>query len=233
MKRKLESLENENPVFETIYITKEPVRLDTKTTIIPDDSVNETSKKNYGFAISTWIYLYPKDSKKTDSGYKTIFEFSYPNMKLIYKENIGGDALIFTPSIESAPNEPNNIQMPVPNSGKHILHQKWNNIIINYDTERLDIFINGVLRFTKNGIILSPNHSRIGSVNLGENGGLRGAVKDIVYYPIPLTSLKISSIYNKPPPCTVPNCNTCISSTKCSICDSGYSLREDLTCMKD
>ena len=70
--------------------------------------------------------------------------------------------------------------------------QKWNNIIINYDTKRMDIFINGkLLRSIKNVIPHETNEAIV----IGETGGLRGGITDVVYYPEHLSYRKIQGIY--------------------------------------
>ena len=70
--------------------------------------------------------------------------------------------------------------------------QRWNNIIINYDTKRMDIFVNGKLLKSINNVI---PHEKNEAITIGEDGGLRGAVTDVVYYPRHLTYRKIQGIY--------------------------------------
>ena len=57
--------------------------------------------------------------------------------------------------------------------------QKWNNIVINYDSGYMDVFLNGVLVGTKGTI--SP-YMKYDVVSAGANRGIEGGICNVVYY---------------------------------------------------
>ena len=63
-------------------------------------------------------------------------------------------------------------------SDKIELH-KWNNIVINYDSGYMDVFLNGVLVGTKGTI--SP-YMKYDVVSAGANRGIEGGICNVVYY---------------------------------------------------
>ena len=84
--------------------------------------------------------------------------------------------------------------------------QKWNNIVINYDGGTLDIYINNKLIATETNVIpyLSQN-----KITMGQDQGLSGGICNVIYYPEPLSPLKMTLFYESlkrfnPP--ILPNC---------------------------
>ena len=75
----------------------------------------------------------------------------------------------------------------------NLLLQKWNNIIINYSSGTLDIFINGSL--VKSKINVAPYVENT-SITIGSENGISGHICNLVYYPSPLNSNNINIIYN-------------------------------------
>jgi hypothetical protein len=57
--------------------------------------------------------------------------------------------------------------------------QKWNNIVINYDSGYMDVFLNGVLVGTKGTV--SP-YMKYDVVSSGANRGIEGGICNVVYY---------------------------------------------------
>lgn len=74
-----------------------------------------------------------------------------------------------------------------------VLLQKWNNIIVNYLSGTLDIFINGTL--VKSNINVAPYIENT-AITVGTDNGISGHVCNMVYYHSPLNSNSISIIYN-------------------------------------
>ena len=70
--------------------------------------------------------------------------------------------------------------------------QRWNNIVINYNSGTTDIFINGELVKSKK---LGINFSELHSFEVGEDNGLDGFIRDVVFYPKTLTKNQISTFY--------------------------------------
>ena len=75
--------------------------------------------------------------------------------------------------------------------------QKWNNIVFNYNHNRIDLFINGDL--VKTHIFEASNEpKRDYDKDLFKIGGdnIDGAICNIKYYKKPLTKYQITSFYN-------------------------------------
>ena len=74
--------------------------------------------------------------------------------------------------------------------------QKWNNLVFNYNSTSVDIFINGHLEKTVDISKEMPIYSSIDNIIIGENKGLYGALCNVVYHKTPLSELMIINSYN-------------------------------------
>ena len=79
--------------------------------------------------------------------------------------------------------------------------QKWNNIVINYDSGILDIFMNSKLLASYNNIIPYMSQDQI---TIGDDQGLSGGICNVVYFPQSISKDRIDINYkilsNKNPP---------------------------------
>jgi hypothetical protein len=71
--------------------------------------------------------------------------------------------------------------------------QKWNNIVVNFIDGTYDLFVNGTLVNSFQGVMEEFKYK---SINIGENGGASGGIANIVYYKNYLTKHKILTNYN-------------------------------------
>jgi hypothetical protein len=78
-----------------------------------------------------------------------------------------------------------------------IPHQKWNQIVMNYNRNVVDIFINGNLErsFKMNDGIM-PQYNALDSITVGDDNGIEGAVCNVVYYHHPLNAEDVANSYN-------------------------------------
>ena len=86
--------------------------------------------------------------------------------------------------------------------------QKWNQVVLNYSDNKVDLFINGQLErtfrlsgenaSTKDTTIQSfiPQYSDLDTITIGDEFGVDGAVCNVEYYKRPLTSEQIAFQYN-------------------------------------
>ena len=75
---------------------------------------------------------------------------------------------------------------------KDIKLQKWNNIVINYDSGFMDVFLNGELVGTKGTV--SP-YMKYDVVSSGANRGIQGGICNVVYYDRILSQGEINITY--------------------------------------
>ena len=76
----------------------------------------------------------------------------------------------------------------------NFLLQKWNNIVINYNSGIVDVFLNGKLEKSFNGETLSYMH--LFDIIAGENDGLNGGICNVVYFNEMLNIKQVYYLYN-------------------------------------
>jgi hypothetical protein len=74
--------------------------------------------------------------------------------------------------------------------------QKWNQIILNYNRNNVDLYINGDLERTFKMNKSMPIYNDLDSITIGEENGIDGAISNIIYYKHPLTAKQIAYSYN-------------------------------------
>ena len=84
----------------------------------------------------------------------------------------------------------------------NIPSQKWNNFIFKYYDNKVDIFMNGILRDTASNVFI--NREEYNLITIGQNNGMTGSICNIIYYPYSLSIDKIQQNYdnlinNNPP----------------------------------
>lgn len=139
----------------------------------------------YKYSLSCWIFINNQggNMSKTSElltpllryGEKTaiLYNSSTNTFQITSKKGVDGSEVIYSTT-----------KLPL---------QKWNNIIINYNSGNVDIFLNGDLVATKSGALPYVNHDVI---TAGIENGVLGGIKNIVYYPEVLDKVKIDWIYN-------------------------------------
>jgi len=75
--------------------------------------------------------------------------------------------------------------------------QKWNHIVLNYNRNAVDIFINGHLERTFHMTESMPVYSDLDNIRVGSNDGLRGGIRNVIYFKHPLSNEQIAYQYNK------------------------------------
>ena len=77
--------------------------------------------------------------------------------------------------------------------------QRWNNFVINYDSNTVDLFVNGNLEKTVNFSKLNippPKYLAHDQISIGSDQGIKGAICNIQYYTSPLSKEYITNMYN-------------------------------------
>ena len=199
-KEELKTLEEERSRINTLEKSKillmNPVYLKNKKHISDFEKEkidNFDIEYNYNYALSGWFFFRANALKAVaqSDNYKSIL-------------NYGDKPNILYSSID------NKLKIKM-NNGKHqkpkvfiiddVPLQKWNNIVINYDSGILDIFMNSKLLASFNNIVPYMSQDQI---TIGEKDGIAGGVCNIVYFPQSISKDRIDINYkilsNKNPP---------------------------------
>lgn len=180
--------------------------IDTKLIAIqPSDDLLQYGAINYrkNYAISLWTYL-NNEPLNNKSYSKESLIFSYGNGKPMityYNEiDVNNDTnnsflktdkyiVYFTNAMKNGPVSVNKkINLP---------SQKWNNLVFNYYSDHVDLFVNGNLELTYQFDDTNrPKYEPTDMINIGSKDGLNGAVCNVRYYTEPLSKSNIINMYN-------------------------------------
>ena len=173
------------------FLHKEYILTNDKIIQLPKNT-NEPLKYRHNFAISLWIYIDPQsNSFKSYSKECNIINMDNNKPKITFIQ--GGNK-----SDNNIDNDKKDKLCFYFGDNKHIISnkgQKWNNIVINCNSTIIDIFMNGNLE--KTFYLQQPlDYTNSGTITLGSNDGLDGAICNIMYYNSPLTKNEITTTYN-------------------------------------
>jgi len=142
---------------------------------------------NYNFAISSWIFL--RGNKSFSDEFRNILKFN--NNSTISYNGYNNKLKVMMNNNEFG------------NKKKYIYKnfplQKWTNIVLNYDSGVLDIFVDSKLVSSTKGIL-----DRINSKEMTVGGNVKGGICNVVYFPNSISKERIELNYrmlkNKNPP---------------------------------
>lgn len=180
-------------------LVNKPVYTDTSYALGSYQELNGTDNFDYQYAISCWIYIdaMPPNTNPNYNKYTSLLNFgSKPN--ILYNSKL--NTLMITMQQKELNEVSKNNLIDFDSEGnriiyvdKNVLLQKWNNIIINYNGGTLDIFVNGKLVKSANGVVPYYTYD---SLTIGENGGIKGGICNVIYFRRALTSSNIYYVYN-------------------------------------
>ena len=157
------------------------------------DDAALTYKRSY--SISMWVYLniqppnYASYAKERE-----IFNYGNGLPKVTYVNNVDTDGS----------KTPDLLKVYYTNVGDlakqsytvNIKPQKWNQIVFNYTSSQVDLFINGHLEktfvFDKN----EPEYLASDVISVGSTDGLDGAICNVKYHYVPQSKRQIATSYN-------------------------------------
>jgi len=153
-------------------------------TYATDKNGNPLYRKNY--SISMWVYVNPTPSQSY-SKESNIFQYGSTgslsgNPRITYSKNM------YTFYLSNTSKEAK--------YQTQLAGQSWHNIVLNYNENLVDIFIDGNLETT---VVLPspPKYRASDAVTVGDgNGMLYGAICNVQYYPTPVTKLQVTGAYN-------------------------------------
>ena len=155
------------------------------------DSITKYSfRKRY--ALSMWVYLNNQPPNNMSYSKETeIFNYGNGKPRITYYNDITTDnakdkyIFYFTDSND----EKSSVKMTLPG-------QKWNYIVFNYYSDKVDLFINGNLEKTYVFDNNMPTYLASDNITVGTKDGLDGAICNVNYFIEPLTKSQITNAYN-------------------------------------
>ena len=206
---KLPSLEKKINVQGGKQLINMPINTNSLSVLSSYEDLNGSDKFKYQYAISFWVFInsYPPKINTAHDNYVSLLNYGdKPNV--LY--NIGKNTLMVTMKKNDKDIDVNNLS-EIDSNGNRIIYkkdnfllQKWNNIIINFTGGTLDIFLNGELVKSRDGVV---PYMKLDSLTVGTEKGIGGGICNLVYFDKSLTSSNIYYIYNtvknKTPPVPV------------------------------
>ena len=176
-----------------------PVYTNTLYPLGTYEELNGSDKFDYQYAISCWVFLDAAAPNMNESynRYTSLLNFgNKPN--ILYKGET--NTLMVTIQQKDLKKINNSKIVDFDEEGNRIIYknsdvllQKWNNIIINYNSGVLDIFLNGEL--VKSSIGVVPYYT-LDNLTIGQENGIKGGICNVVYFKQALTSSNIYYLYN-------------------------------------
>jgi hypothetical protein len=173
-------------VHNASQLIKEPINLNNEKNLGTFQKLNfKDDQFQYKYAVSAWIYLdsFPPETNPNYDEYTSLLNIgNKPNILF----NVLKNKLKIITDMEGH-------KQKILLESKDFKMQRWNHIVINYDGQSMDIFINNELVSTNPGIIPYNDNTQITS---GTNNGLQGGVCNVLYYNDSITSGTVNWLYN-------------------------------------
>ena len=187
-------------------IVGEAINTDTLHSLAVYQELNGSDDDfNYQYGISFWVYIdsMPPNNNVSYTKYTSLVNYgNKPN--IVYKANTNTFAIIMDSGrvynkskhyvyVDDANLSDKNIsdknKSIIVYQKENFLLQKWNHLIVNYHGGSLDIFMNGELVKSIDGLV---PYMSLDTLTVGSTNGIQGGVSNLLYFKKPLT---ISNIY--------------------------------------
>lgn len=196
----------------------------------------QTGQYRSNYCISMWVYVNPQAPSAISYSQETeIFSYGFTDgsgiqqVKPMIRYYGGGNAtdqpvernkFVFyfatyppTNQYDSSGDTFHDLSLPT---------QKWNQIVLNYNRNMVDLFINGSLERSFDTANNLPVFSPLDTITVGSQDGIDGAICNVAYYNHPLSSSQIAFSYNtlmsaNPPVSRTPTSTTIGTSPGTSI----------------
>lgn len=210
-----------------------PIGIQNETSLASFSQLNNSvDNHNYQYGLSFWFYV-DSANLSTNSSYKTYANILDYGGKPRVTYNASLNTLRVTMIVSDGETGPNDTEKYRPDLPKrkvdangniilyerdNVLLQKWNNMIINYNGGTLDIFYNGELVKSVNGVIpyfntnspqVPNSQSSLNSDDLhtlhtgnydnlivGQDSGIYGQICNVNYFKSVLNIFQINYLYN-------------------------------------
>jgi hypothetical protein len=165
-----------------------------KKTKAEEDENLTTFNQNYSVSMWTYLNAQPKNFKAYSSE-TNIFDYGNGKPKITYNYDLSNNyknnkyRIYFTDEDNKKVNNYYEFTMP---------DQKWNNIVVNYTSTTVDLFINGKIEktFYFKDKFVPPRYFSDDIIKVGENNGLYGSICNVKYFFRPQTKYEIANNYN-------------------------------------
>jgi len=185
----VEEMSRANTMNKSRVLLREPVYLKNSKNIGDFDTQkidNFGIEHNYNYAISCWVFLRANNLKRTVSeehNYKSILNYGgKPN--IMYNSTANKLKISMNNGINKKPKE---------FIIEDMVLQKWTNIVVNYDSSVLDIFMDSKLLASFNNIVPYMSQDQI---TVGDLNGVSGGICNVVYFPQSISKERIDINYN-------------------------------------
>tara|TARA_B100001093_G_scaffold443349_1_gene445609 strand:+ start:396 stop:1853 length:1458 start_codon:yes stop_codon:yes gene_type:complete len=132
------------------------------------------SPYKYTYSISFYLYINPQPSNTSLAYNKETELFNYGFKPVIYYNGKSRSLVIKSKTVNS-----NGDQLDTIYKTSDFKYQKWLYFVINYDNNKIDVFLDGELVGSKENVPPFFNNDK---VTLGEDNGIHGSIKDIYYF---------------------------------------------------
>lgn len=182
------------PVFlnkPTVVAKHEDFLLDKTKKDMPEKT-EDLIRVNYSIAF--WVYI--NSGSSNGNAEANILSYSAPglyNGKPGVRYSDGKLNFYFTNNSQSTSTD--SVSLPIGN-------QKWNYVVITYIGQKADVYLNAELKYsttfksTDNGPDNGPTYSSTDVIQIGETGGVYGAIRNLVYHKTPINLGEIVDNYN-------------------------------------
>jgi hypothetical protein len=173
---------------QTVLTLADPTLINILDLETNDVNMNDRSRK--GYSLSMWLYINPPEMSDNTFPifcYGNPYKSGKPLITYGYDKEVNTFLLTIVFSNSSGINESIKIVIP---------HQKWNNLVFNYNGSNSDLFLNGILERSVNLSNSMPEFSVSDLIKVGsDDKGLNGVISDVVYFKQPLSALEILGSY--------------------------------------
>ena len=145
-----------------------------------DNSYTSRFLFKYNYGISLFLYLNPQPINTGVAYVNDTPVFDYASKPKIVYNGIDQELKFIC-------KDSNHLEKTIYKTND-IKFQKWMNIVINYNSGTVDIFIDGTLRATQKNLEPWMEYSKI---YVGDNKGIAGGIKNVMYFDEPLSLYKI------------------------------------------
>ncbi len=168
------------------FLNKEYIITSNELMKLPKANPQDNTLYRQNFAVSMWVYIDPQSNSYNAYSKETnIFNMDDKKPQLVYINNMSNQDEKDKLGIYFGEDK-----YVIKNKG-----QRWTNVVINYTSTTVDIFIDGDLERTFN-LTAPPQYITTGTVVLGANDGLDGAICNIIYFNKALLKTEIVNMYN-------------------------------------